>query len=127
MSEYEKLTPDPKKRSNGDFVKNLQGQFGTGVQGGTHVHKDWWAKTLSYDDVMNQVQHDIDNRNDIMIPAKNIIFNTNKDNALCITTPQGQQFVPTDWALQQLSTRMDAPSASALGASIKSMTSRIAN
>jgi hypothetical protein len=49
-----------------------------------------------------------------MIPAKNIIFNMNKDNALCITTPQGQQFVPTDWAMQQLSTRMDAPSASAL-------------
>ena len=114
MSDYEKLTPSTETRGDGEFVKNLQGQFGTGVQGGTHVHKDWWAKTLSYDDVMNKVQADIDNREDIMIPAKNIIFNMNKDNALCITTPQGQQFVPTDWAMQQLSTRMDAPSASAL-------------
>ena len=114
MSDYEKLTPSSETRGDGEFVKTLQGQFGEGVQGGTHVHKDWWAKTLSYDDVMNQVQQDIDNREDIMIPAKNIIFNMNKDNALCITTPQGQQFVPTDWAMQQLSTRMDAPSASAL-------------
>ena len=113
-TEYQKLTPSSETRGDGQFVKTLQGQFGEGVQGGTHVHKDWWAKTLSYDDVMNKVQHDIDNRNDIMIPAKNIIFNMNKDNALCITTPQGQQFIPTDWALQQLSTRMDAPSASAL-------------
>ena len=101
-TEYQKLTPSSETRGDGEFVKRLQGQFGEGVQGGTHVHKDWWAKTLSYDDVMNKVQHDIDNRNDIMIPAKNIIFNMNKDNALCITTPQGQQFIPTDWALQQL-------------------------
>ena len=73
MSDYEKITPDSSNRGKGDFVKTLQGQFGTGVQGGTHVHKDWWAKTLSYDDVMNKVQADIDNREDIMIPAKNII------------------------------------------------------
>ena len=38
----------------------------------------------------------------------------NSDNQLCITHPRGSQFVPTDWAMQQLSTRMSAPSASAL-------------
>ena len=53
MSDYERLVPSTETRGDGEFVKNLQGQFGTGVQGGTHVHKDWWAKTLSYDDVMN--------------------------------------------------------------------------
>ena len=77
MSDYEKLTPSSETRGDGEFVKTLQGQFGEGVQGGTHVHKDWWAKTLSYDDVMNQVQQDIDNRESIMIPAKNIIINMN--------------------------------------------------
>ena len=44
MSDYEKLTPSSETRGDGEFVKRLQGQFGTGVQGGTHVHKDWWAK-----------------------------------------------------------------------------------
>ena len=38
-------------------------------------HGDSLVETLSYDDVMEKVQTDIDNREDIMIPAKNIIFN----------------------------------------------------
>ncbi len=38
MSDYEKLTPSSETRGDGEFVKRLQGQFGTGVQGGTHVH-----------------------------------------------------------------------------------------
>ena len=37
MSDYEKLVPDSSNRGKGDFVKTLQGQFGTGVQGGTPV------------------------------------------------------------------------------------------
>ena len=40
MSDYEKLTPSSETRGDGEFVKSLQGQFGEGVQGGTHVHKD---------------------------------------------------------------------------------------
>ena len=53
-TEYQKLTPSSETRGDGQFVKTLQGQFGEGVQGGTHVHKDWWAKTKSYDQVMQQ-------------------------------------------------------------------------
>ena len=44
----------------------IWGQFGTGVKA-VHMSQDWWAKTLSYDDVMNQVR-DI-NREDIMVTA----------------------------------------------------------
>ena len=98
MSDYEKLTPSSETRGDGEFVKRLQGQFGTGVQGGTHVHKDWWAKTLSYDDVMNQVQQDIDNREDIMVAAKNVKFNLDEDKQLCVSTGD-KHFVPTDWAM----------------------------
>jgi hypothetical protein len=40
---YEKLRMTADK-SEGDFVRTLQGQTGTGFQEGTHVHKDWYQK-----------------------------------------------------------------------------------
>ena len=38
MSDYEKLTPSSETRGDGEFVKRLQGQFGTGVQGLSLIH-----------------------------------------------------------------------------------------
>ena len=42
---YEKLVPSTRNKDQGNFVKELQGATGTGFADGTHVHKDWWAKT----------------------------------------------------------------------------------
>ena len=53
MSEYEKLQMTANK-DEGGFVKNLKGQTGTGFAAGTHVHKDWYAKTQSYDSIMGR-------------------------------------------------------------------------
>ncbi|NBR25690.1 MAG: hypothetical protein EBU08_18295, partial [Micrococcales bacterium] len=68
---YEKLqiNSDP---NAGSFVRTLQGNTGTGFQEGTHVHKDWWAKTQTYEQVMESCQMAVENREDIMISTKNI-------------------------------------------------------
>ena len=110
---YEKLVPSTRNKDQGDFVKSLQGSTGTGMQEGTHVHKDWWAKTASYDTVMQQVQADIDNREDIMVKAGNITPAYNDQQQFGFSVG-GRHFVPTDWSLQQFSTRTSAPSSSAL-------------
>lgn len=112
-SEYTKIVPDASTKDQGSFVKNLTGHRGTGFENGTHVHKDWWSKTLSYDSVMTKVQADIDNREDIMVKTKDIHPEFNSNNQFCFAVG-GRQFVPTDWSLQQFSTRVDAPSVSVL-------------
>ena len=68
---YEKLqiNSDP---NAGSFVRTLQGATGTGFQDGTHVHKDWWAKTQTYEQVMQACQMAVENREDIMVATKDI-------------------------------------------------------
>ena len=112
-SEYTKIVPSASTKDDGSFVKNLVGKTGKGVETNTHVHKDWWAKTLSYDTVMSRVQADIDNREDIMVKTKDITPEFNTDGKFCFGVA-GRQFIPTDWSLQQFSTRVDAPSVSVL-------------
>lgn len=112
-SEYTKIVPSASTKTDGSFVKNLVGGTGKGLETNTHVHKDWWAKTLSYDTVMSRVQADIDNREDIMVKTKDIVPEFNTDGKFCFGVA-GRQFIPTDWSLQQFSTRVDAPSVSVL-------------
>jgi len=50
MSDYNKLTIESGSDA-GSFVRNLQGNTGTGFAEGTHVHKDWWAKTKTFEQV----------------------------------------------------------------------------
>ena len=52
-------------KNQGSFVRNLQGVTGTGFQQGTHVHKDWWAKTKTYEQVMQDAHVAVENREDI--------------------------------------------------------------
>lgn len=112
-SEYTKIVPTASTKGQGAFVQSLQGRTGTGFADGSHVHKDWWSKTLDYDTVLTKVQADIDNREDIMVKTKDIRPEFNSDNRFCFGVA-GRQFVPTDWSLQQFSTRVDAPSVSVL-------------
>ena len=102
--DYEKLVPSNRTKEQGSFVQNLQGSTGTGFADDTHVHKDWYNKTKSYDDVMEQIQADIDNREDIMVKTRDISAVITDQNQFAFQV-QGRQFVPTDWSLQQFSTR----------------------
>lgn len=111
--EYSKIVPDASKADEGSFVRGLSGRTGTGFATGSHVHKDWYAKTLSYDDVMERIQADIDNREDVMVKAGDITPTFNDDNQFCFSVGD-RQFVPTDWSLQQFSTRAKAPSVSVM-------------
>ena len=68
----ERLTPSKETRGQGSFVQNLQGATGTGLQTGTHVHKDWWAKTLSFDAVMERAEKAAQDRTDYMVERREI-------------------------------------------------------
>ena len=71
MSDYEKLQMTADK-NEGSFVRNLQGQTGTGFEKNTHVHKDWYASTIDYDTALDQAQMAVDEREDILAPVKDI-------------------------------------------------------
>ena len=71
--EYSKIVPSAETKGQGAFVRTLVGGTGTGFADDSHVHKDWYQKTQSYDDVMEQIQADIDNREDIMVIVGGVI------------------------------------------------------
>ena len=111
--EYSKIVPSASTKGQGAFVRDLVGGTGTGFADGVHVHKDWYSKTYSYDDVMEQIQADIDNREDIMVKTRDITPVINDQDQFAFQV-QGRQFVPTDWSLQQFSTRAKTPSVSVM-------------
>ena len=59
MTDYQMLRPTADTKDEGAFVRNLQGQTGTGFQKNTHVHKDWWAQTQSFEDGMEALEQGI--------------------------------------------------------------------
>lgn len=112
MTEYNKLTIKSDK-SEGNFVRTLQGATGTGFEKGTHVHKDWWAKTKTYEQVMQDAQIAVENREDIMVEAKNISC-VSEDNDFFLKLNDGRRFRPTDHAIEQFSVRTEVTSSSFL-------------
>ena len=108
----ERLTPSKATANDGQFVKNLQGATGTGVAAGTHVHKDWWAKTLSFDTVLERAEKAAQDRTDYMV-ERSEIQPIVADGEFKIAV-RGKTFRPTDHCLQQLSTRAGVKSASIL-------------
>ena len=78
MNHYTKLQMTADK-SEGSFARNLQGSTGVGFQKETHVHKDWWATTISYDDAMENLQRSAEEREDLMAPVKSIEATVNDD------------------------------------------------
>lgn len=109
---YEKLQMNADK-SQGSFVRTLQGNTGTGFAEGTHVHKDWWSKTLSYDNVLASAQHAVENREDILTETKNISCVVEKDE-FRFRVGDGRTFKPTDHCIEQFSVRTGVPSSSFL-------------
>lgn len=112
MTDYNTLTIKS-KQSEGDFVRTLQGVTGTGFEKGTHVHKDWWAKTKTYEQVMEDAQVAVQNREDILVEAKNISC-VSEDNDFFIKLGDGRKFRPTDHAIEQFSVRTEVTSSSFL-------------
>jgi hypothetical protein len=112
MSEYEKLQMTAGK-DEGGFVKNLKGQTGTGFAAGTHVHKDWYAKTQSYDEGMEALQKDVDEREDLLIPLSHVQPTINENDQFVFEI-EDRHYTPTDWALGQFSTKSAIPSSTVL-------------
>ena len=113
MNYYNKIEMDGKKIGEGSFVKELQGQTGVGFAENTHVHKDWYATTISYDDALDSAQRAATNREDILAPVSQIQGSVNSDNEFVFSV-QDREFKPTDHALQQFSIRSGVPSSSVL-------------
>ena len=112
MSDYEKLEMTAAK-TEGSFVRSLQGQTGVGFEKNTHVHKDWYATTLSYDEAMEGLQRSAEEREDVLAPVKDINAVVTDDGEFAFNV-QGREFVPTDWALQQFSIRSKVPSSTVI-------------
>lgn len=109
---YEVLKPSA-DRAGIDFVSGLQGNTGKGFNEGTHVHKDWWAKTKTYEQVMESCQMAVENREDILTARKNISCVADK-NTFYFQLNDGRKFQPTDHAIEQFSVRSDIPSSTFL-------------
>lgn len=112
MSDYNKLTIES-GADTGSFVRNLRGATGTGFQEGTHVHKDWWAKTKTYEQIMQTVTVAVENREDILTPIKDIKCVADNDDFF-FQLQDGRQFRPTDHAIEQFSVRAGVTSSSFL-------------
>lgn len=96
----------------GSFVRNLQGNTGKGFAENTHVHKDWWSKTKSFDDVLESAQTAVDNREDILTETKNISCVVEHDEFRF--SVNGRTFRPTDHCIEQFSVRAGVTSSSFL-------------
>ena len=112
MSHYEKLEMTAGK-NEGSFVSSLQGRTGVGFEKNSHVHKDWYATTISYEDAMENLQRGVDEREDILAPVKDIQAIVNDGGEFSFEV-QDREFVPTDWALQQFSIRSKVPSSTVI-------------
>lgn len=108
---YDKLTIDSDVDA-GSFVRNLRGTTGTGFAEGSHVHKDWWSKTLTYEQVKEQAQVAVDNREDILTETKNISCVVDNDEFRFRVG--GRTFRPTDHCIEQFSVRTGVTSSSFL-------------
>jgi hypothetical protein len=84
-----------------------------GFEKNSHVHKDWYATTMSYEDAMENLQRGVDEREDILAPVKDIQAIVNDGGEFAFEV-QDREFVPTDWALQQFSIRSKVPSSTVI-------------
>ncbi len=107
------LKPSKDTKDAGSFVRNLQGETGTGMATGTHVHKDWYSKTLSFDAVLERAEKAAQDRTDYMAERKDIRPTVSSTGEFVIEH-NGKEFKPTDHCLQQLSARAGVKSASIL-------------
>jgi len=98
---YEMLRPSAGTKDEGSFVKTLQGQTGTGFQQGMHVHKDWYAKTQSFEEGMEVLEKGVAEREDLMVPRSQITPTVNLAGEFVMQLADGREFKPTQHAVNQ--------------------------
>ena len=101
MTDYEMLRPSAETKDEGGFVRTLQGQTGTGFEKNTHVHKDWYAKTMSYEDGMEVLEKGVSEREDVMVPRGQITPAVNLNGEFVMQLADGREFKPTQHAVNQ--------------------------
>ena len=95
---YEKLQMTADK-SEGSFVRNLEGKTGVGFAENHHVHKDWYATTMSYDDALELAYDAARDREDILAPVKDIQGSVDSDGNFVFKVGD-REFIPTDHAIE---------------------------
>ena len=100
-------------KDQGSFVRTLTGATGKGFADGTHVHKDWWSKTKTYEQVMQDAHLAVENREDILVETKHISC-VGEKNDFFFKLNDGRLFRPTDHAIEQFSVRTGVTSSSFL-------------
>lgn len=111
-AEYETLKMTASAEA-GSFVKTLQGATGVGFQEGTHVHKDWYAKTIGFDQAMELAENAAREREDLLPAVEDIHPKVNADGQFVFEIRE-REFVPTDHALEQFAIRVGVPSSSVM-------------
>ena len=101
MTDYEMLRPSAETKDEGSFVRTLQGQTGTGFEKNTHVHKDWYAKTQSFDEGMEVLEKGVAEREDLMVPRSQITPTVNLSGEFVMQLADGREFKPTKHAVNQ--------------------------
>lgn len=94
-------------RETGSFVENLEGQTGTGFHEGTRVHKDWWAKTQSFEQVAQQIAEDATHNHDKVVKVSDI--EPAVENGRLVVYVDGDSYNPTSHSVAQLSGRIGVP------------------
>mgnify|MGYP006403941159 FL=1 len=101
MTDYTTLRPTDDTKDEGAFVQTLQGQTGAGFQKNTHVHKDWWAQTESFEDGLEALEQGIAEREDVMVPRSQITPAVNLAGEFVMQLADGREFKPTQHAVNQ--------------------------
>ena len=108
----EKLTGSMLDKNAGQFVKTLQGEKGVGFQDGWHIHKDWYAKTHDYSFAFDSIESARGNRVEHTEEMKYIrAKNVDGKFSICV---KDDCFEATEWALGQLSMKIEIPSSTIL-------------
>ena len=79
-------------------------------EGFEHVSKIWYNKTLSYEQGLEQLEKDVDNREDILCSIFDMEPIVNADGKLALKHSDGREFELTEWACKQLADRIFMPS-----------------
>ena len=92
----------------GDFVFGLQGQTGIGTakdKGFGHVHKDWYAKTLSYDEGQKKLEEGKSETEDIICGLDDMVAKADANGRFGFQYVDGRMFYPTEHAVEQGGTK----------------------
>lgn len=107
------LSGNDLNKNAGQFVKTLQGSVGIGFADGFHVHKDWMATTISFEDALDRAGQAESERTDYIAGVNDIAFKVS-DTGKFVVEIAGKEFRPTEHSFPQLSQKCGVLSSSIL-------------